>query len=121
MNIALVFAILAALAIGGLALAFLGGDDAASKRRQALSKPTRKVANATADRAAKKKQIADSLAELEKKTKGRKADLQTRIEQAGLSLRKTQFLIIFAGLGLVAGGLTYFKSENAIVGALVAI
>jgi tight adherence protein B len=121
MNIALVFAILAALAIGGLALAFLGGDDAAAKRRQALTKPTRKVANAVADRTAKKKQIAESLAELEKKTKGRKADLQTRIEQAGLSLRKSQFLMIFAGLGLTAGGLAYFKSENPIVGALVAI
>src|SRR6202034_1133020 len=39
----------------------------------------------------------------------------------GLSLRKGQFMMLFAALGLVAGGLTYFKSENPIVGALVAI
>jgi tight adherence protein B len=121
MNIALLFAVLAAFAIGGLALAFLGGDGTAEKRRQALTKPTRKAANVAADRTAKKKQIADSLAELEKKTKGRKADLQTRIEQAGLSMRKGQFLMMFAGAGLVAGGLAYFKSESPIVGALVAI
>ncbi len=36
-------------------------------------------------------------------------------------MRKGQFLMMFAGVGLVAGGLAYFKSENPIVGGLVAI
>jgi len=121
MNTALIFAVLAALAIGGLAFAFLGGDDAASKRRQALTKPSRKAVSAVADRAAKKKQIAESLAELDKRAKGRRVDLQTRIEQAGLSMRKGQFLLIFAGLAIVAGGLAYLKSENPIMGGLIAV
>jgi tight adherence protein B len=86
-----------------------------------LAKPSRKAAAAGADRAAKKKQIAESLADLDKKTKGRRADLQTRIEQAGLSMRKEQFLIMFAVFAAVAGGLTYLKSQNPIISGLVAI
>ena len=121
MNLALVFSFLAALAIGGLAFALLGGDDAATKRRQAVARPTAKVADGAADRAAKKKQIAESLADLEKKAKGRKNDLQTRIEQAGLTMRKSTFMLIFLVLAAVIGGLTYFKSENPIVSGLMAI
>ena len=121
MNLALVFAFLLALAVGGLAYGFLGGDDNVVKRRRALTKPSRKAADAVADRAAKKKQIAESLADLDKKAKSRKADLQTRIEQAGWSIRKGPFLMIFVGLAIVTGGLTYLKSENALVSALMAI
>ena len=66
MNLALVFALLLALAVGGVAFALFGGDDAATKRLQALTRPNRRASDAGADRAAKKKQIADSLAELDK-------------------------------------------------------
>ena len=121
MNLALVFAVLAALAIGGLALAFLGGDDAAEKRRQAIARPSRKASDGTAERAAKKKQIAESLADLDKKAKSRRVDLQTRIEQAGWTMRKETFLMIFAGLAVVVGALVYFKSDNAIIAGLLAV
>jgi tight adherence protein B len=121
MNLALVFAALLALAVGGLAFAFLGGDDLAEKRRQAIARPTRRASDAVADRAAKKKQIAESLADLDKKAKSRRVDLQTRIEQAGWSMRKETFLLIFAGLALVVGALVYFKSDNAIIAGLLAI
>ena len=106
MNLAFVFAFLLALAVGGLAYGFLGGDDNVVKRRRALTKPSRKASDAVADRAAKKKQIAESLADLDKKAKSRKADLQTRIEQAGWSIRKGPFLMIFVGMAIVTGGLT---------------
>ncbi len=121
MNLALIFALFAALGIGGIAFAVLGGDTDADKRRQALAKPTRRVADANADRAAKKKQIAESLAELDKRAKGRRADLQTRIEQAGMTVSKGTFLGIFAGVALVVGLLIYVKSGNLLIAALFAI
>src|SRR3569833_4198158 len=121
MNLALVFAALLALAIVGLAFAFLGGDDAAAKRRQAIARPNRKIADAVSDRAAKKKQIAENLADLDKKARSRRADLQTRIEQAGWTMRKESFLMIFAGLAAVVGLLVWFKSDTALIAALLAI
>jgi len=121
MNLALIFAALLALAVGALAFAFLGGDDTAEKRRQAIARPNRKVADAVADRAAKKKQIAENLADLDKKAKSRRVDLQTRIEQAGWTMRKETFLMIFAGLSLVVGALVYLKSGNPIIAGLLAV
>ncbi len=121
MNIALLFALLLALAVGGLAFAFLGGDSFAARRQQALTKPNRKVQDAVGERAAKKKQIAESLAELDKRAKGRRVDLQTRIEQAGLTMRKGPFLMIFAGVAAVIGLLTLVKFGNPIIAGLMAI
>jgi tight adherence protein B len=121
MNLALVFALLLALAVGGLAFAFLGGDSAAARRQQAISKPNRKAQDAFADRAAKKKQIAESLAELDKKNRGRRTDLQTRIEQAGLSIRKGPFMLIFAAVAGVIGLLTLVKFGNPFIAGLMAI
>ena len=121
MNLALIFALLLALALGALAFAFLGGDDTATKRRQALTKPNRKAAASAQDRTAKKKQIADSLADLDKRSKNRRADLQTRIEQAGLSISKGQFMMIFVVLAVAVAALIYFKFGNPLVAGLVAI
>ena len=121
MNLGLLFAVLAALAMGGLAFAFLGGDDSAAKRRQAIVKPARKASDVGADRAAKKKQIAESLADLEKKARGRRTDLQTRIEQAGWTMRKGTFIMIFVVLAAAIGGVTFLKSGNPIISGLMAI
>jgi tight adherence protein B len=121
MNVALLFALLLALAVGGLAFAFLGGDSFAVRRQQAIAKPNRKAQDAVGERAAKKKQIAESLAELDKKAKGRRADLQTRIEQAGLSIRKGPFLMMFAGLAGGVALLTLVKFGNPVIAGLMAI
>ena len=103
MNFALILALFVAVILGGLAFAFLGGDDQATKRRAAVSKPGRRINDAAADRAAKKKQIAETVAELEKKGRRKRVDLQTRIEQAGWTIRKGPFLAIFAGVAAVVG------------------
>ena len=121
MNPALILALLVTLAVGGVAFALLGGDDSATKRRQAISRPARKASDGVAERAAKKKQIADSLADLDKKKYGRRTDLQTRIEQAGWTMRKEMFMIIFAVIALLIGAVVYFKSGNAIIAGLMAI
>jgi len=46
-----------ALAMGGLAFVFLGGDSRAEKRLQNIGKVDKKTRAATIDRTAKKKQI----------------------------------------------------------------
>ncbi|MBV8662880.1 MAG: hypothetical protein JO107_07240, partial [Hyphomicrobiales bacterium] len=95
------------LALGGLAFAFAGGETRADKRRAAVKKPDGKVDASTIDRAAKRKQIAENVRDLEKKSRRPGANLQTRIEQAGLTLSSQQFMLIFAGVAIVLGGLTY--------------
>ena len=109
-----------AVAMGGLAFVFLGGDTRADQRRMAIAKTDVKARATTIDRAAKKKQIAESLLELEKNSKRKRVDLQTRIEQAGLTIKKQQYLLIFVVAGLVLGALTYVKTGNPFVAALVA-
>jgi len=109
-----------AVAMGGLAFVFLGGDTRADQRRMAIGRTDVKARATTVDRAAKKKQIAESLLELEKNSKRKRVDLQTRIEQAGLSIKKQQYLLIFVGVGVVLGVLTYVKTRNPYVAALVA-
>ncbi len=107
------------LACGGLAFALAGGDSRAEKRRAAVKKPEAKANVASVDRAAKKKQIAENIKDLEKKAKRKGPDLQTRIEQAGLSIPRRQFLIVFAAIAVALGGLVYVKSGSALVAALV--
>src|SRR5271166_4895738 len=60
-----------AIGFGGLAFAFVGGDSRADKRRAAVAKSDPKALNASAnvDRAARKKQIADGLRDIERKGK----------------------------------------------------
>ena len=52
-----------------MAFVFLGGDSRAEQRRLAIAKSDTKARATTIDRAAKKKQIAESLMELEKNSK----------------------------------------------------
>src|ERR1700722_20095696 len=110
-----------AVAIGGLAFVFLGGEARADQRRMAIGKVDVKERATTVDRAVKKKQIAESLLELEKNSKRKRVDLQTRIEQAGLSIKRQRYLLIFVVMGAVLGGLTYLKSRSPLVAALVAV
>ncbi len=122
MNLALVFAALLALAVGGLAFAFLGGDNAATRRRQAIATPSRKTGDVGAERAAKKKQIAENIAGFEKKARsGRRTDLQTRIEQAGWSMSKGPFMLIFLGLAIVCGLDDYLKFQNPYIAGMLAL
>lgn len=108
------------LACGGLAFAFVGGDSRADKRRAAVKKSDTKTnAVATVDRTAKKKQIADNIRDVEKKARRKGPDLQTRIEQAGLSVSRRQFFLISAGVALGFGLLTFLKSQSPLMALLI--
>jgi tight adherence protein B len=123
MNHAVYVAGALAVALGGLGYVFLGQNERADQRRNAIAKaPTSSSARAAVlDRTTKKKQIADSLAGLEKRSKGKKADLQTRIEQAGLSTKKERFLMIFAGVGVVLALFVFIKSHSPVLAGLTAV
>jgi len=108
------------VACGGLAFAFVGGDSRADKRRAAIKRDEAKPTAATVDRAAKKKQISESIKDLDKKSKRKGPNLQTRIEQAGLAMTRQQFLILFAAIAVALGGLAYYKSESLLLAGLVA-
>lgn len=110
----------AVLALGGLAFVLAGGDLRADKRRASLKRVEAKAGAASTDKTAKKKQIAESIKDLEKKSERKRPDLQTRIEQAGLSIPRQQFIIIFAAVTVALAGLVYIKSQSALLAALVA-
>jgi len=110
----------AVVACAGVAFVFAGGDSRAGKRRAALKQADAKSSAGAVDKAAKKKQIAENIKDLEKKSKRKRPDLQTRIEQAGLSISRQRFMIVFAVIAVALGGLVYFESESPLLAGLVA-
>src|ERR1700678_2704888 len=100
-NNTLLAAGLAIISMGGLAFVFSGGNSRAEGRRALVAKPEQKV-NVAADRAAKKKQMSDSLKNLEKKSQRKGPDLAGRIEKAGLPINARQFIMISVGAGVAA-------------------
>ena len=111
---------LAIFALGGLAFVFVGGDSRADRRRASVQKSEAKT-NAATDRAAKKKQISDSLKDLEKKSKRKGPDLAARITQAGLAVDKRQFLLISAAAGVAIAGFVYIKSGSLALAGLFGV
>lgn len=103
---------------------YLSGDVKAEKRQAALAqtKP-RKSVDRAADAATRRKQIADSLRELEGKNKTKRASLDERIGQAGVSLTRPQFMMGSAAAAVIVGLLLFLTNDNpfiAPVGAIVA-
>ncbi len=111
-----------AAAVGGLALLLLGGDSRAEKRRTAVRRPAGKAiaASGQADKALRRKQIADGLRDLEKPNR-RRVTLRSRIEQAGLSVSPTQFLVGCLVAALVVGLAAWVQSRSLVFAALLAV
>ncbi len=111
-----------AVGLGSLTFLLAGGDSRAKKRRAALGESNRKDKRASgqADKAQRKKQIADGLRELERNSRKR-ASLQARIEQAGLPISVRQFMIGCVVFGLLAAAATFVQSSSLILAALVGV
>ena len=111
-----------AAAIGGLALMLVGGESRADKRRASVGRPVGKATamSALADKAVRRKQIADGLRELEKASR-RRVTLRGRLEQAGLAVSPTQFLAGCLVAGLVVGLSVWIQSRSPLLAALVAV
>ncbi len=116
------FVALIMFAVGGVFYALvyphLSGDARAEKRHAAISgsgqPSSKRVVERGMDVATRRKQVADSLKELEQKSKSKKLTLDTRISQAGLTWSKSQYLMVSAGAGLVFGGLAFLMSGSPI-------
>lgn len=110
---------LAAAAAGTLFYAlvypYLSGDIKAERRQAALQKASSRRSDRANDPMQRRKQIVDSLKELEAKGKSKKLTMETRIAQAGLSWSRNKFYAVSAVIGLVLGGLVYVVSDNLLL------
>jgi tight adherence protein B len=101
---------------------YLSGQIKAQKRQAALLSggPSRQ-AGRNVDQAKRRKAITDSLSEVEGRRR-KKLDLETKIEQAGLSISKQTFYIASAVSGIVfgIGVLLASSSQLAAAGGVVA-
>lgn len=116
----LTLAVLAAVAVGGLSFVFiyplLSGERKAEKRQAALtSGPARKVSDKQADAAARRKQVSDSLKEIETRRSRKRVTLDDRLTRSGLKWSRRRFLISAAASGIIAGALTFFVDGNPLV------
>ena len=98
-------AFLAAVGIGGVAYVFLypylSGERAAEKRRQTIAQPDKVPRNSRGQPTrSRRESVESSLKELEERKKQKKLSLATRIEQAGLTWSKRQFMLVSAGVAL---------------------
>ncbi len=124
----LIVVLLIVLTVGGLMYAFvypyLSGDIKAQKRQAALTSASsdRAGAGRGVDPAKRRKAIADSLKEVEEKHKKKRADLEQRISQAGLTWSKEAFLIGSVVFGLLLAFFLYVVNGDLMVvagGAIV--
>ncbi len=105
-----------AAAVVGVAFLLIGGELRAETRRAAVGRLARKTAPspAQADKAARRKQIVDGLRDLERASRRRQVTLQSRIEQAGLSVTPAQFVVGSLIAGLAIGAVAWVKSGSLI-------
>ncbi len=113
----LIAALLAAITVGGLGFVFvyplLSGERNAEKRRAALTAgPTGKVIDKQADAALRRKQITDSLKEIETRNSRNRVTIDNMLTRAGLNWSRRRFLIVAAGTGLALGAAAFFLEGN---------
>jgi len=111
-----------ALGLGAAAFLLAGGDSRAKKRLATVARASRATTAVSAqdERTARKKQIAQGLRELEKANR-RRRNLQAKIEQAGLSMSRQQFVVASIAFGLVLGAAAWVQSKNVFLAAMVAV
>jgi tight adherence protein B len=104
----LAIAAMVTTAIGGVAYVFLypllSGERKAEQRRASVARPEPVVrATSRIQQRSRREQVEETLKDIDvKQKKSKNPPLEIKIEQAGLSWSKNQFLLISAGLGLSA-------------------
>ena len=123
---ALALPVLATLTVGGILYAvldpLLSGTSAADKRKAALAtrSPTQALGRGN-DAARRKKQVADSLKEIDARAKSKAITFEAKMAQAGLSWTKQTYAIVCVVVGLVACGLAYVFSGSPMIAGGVAL
>ena len=116
-------AVCAFVAVAGAGFAFAGGDDKARKTRMAaaIGEPVqrgKRQGGALDSTAQKRKQIQDSLKDLEERQKAERKKsltLKARLEQSGLNWSPAKFWIISAILGGVAVLATFVTGQHPLL------
>jgi tight adherence protein B len=111
-NQPLIMALLATIAVGGLAWVFLypllSGERKVERRvaSAAQSQPVQRSARGT--QKSRREQVEESLRDLElRQRKNARPTLSKRIEQAGLDWSTRQYVLISAGMGIAAFGMVF--------------
>ena len=117
--------ILFALALGGAAFAFTGGDAVTQKRVAAVAKPPGAArgrgANPIQDAAQKRKNVATMLKDVEKNRAAKKErpTMRRRLEQAGFPKASPRTFWIICGVAAaIAAGVAIFTHQSPVVIAL---
>lgn len=111
-------AVLIMIMVGGIFYAFIAplisGEAKADKRKALIAQKPRRVVGVerATDAGARRKQIADSLKEIDARTRTKKLTFETRMSQAGLTWTRTQFLLISLGTGLFCGLMLFGVTKN---------
>jgi len=118
-------AILVTLALGGVAFAFAGGDEASRKRVQAVAGPAGKARGrgpAPENAAQKRKNVAALLKDMEKNraAKREKPTMRRRLEQAGLAKTSPRtFWMICAIMAAITAALCLLTRQSLLVTAMM--
>jgi tight adherence protein B len=123
---ALLSALLAAFAVGGFGFVFiyplLSGERKAEKRQAAFSTATdRRPSERQTDATARRKQVADSLKEIERRNARKRASLDTRITRAGLRMSRQVFFVYSAISGALLGFLFFVLTHKIYVAGAAAL
>ena len=105
-----------------IALPYLSGDIKAEKRKEALqvSRPKR-GGERTVDAANRRKQISESLKDVEKRGKTKRRSIESKIEQAGLTWTRNGYFGFSAAASLVLGIVLYVADGNLLYAAVAAL
>ena len=84
---------------------YLSGDIKGEKRRETVAavRTKRSGSDRVVDAASRRKQVSDSMKEVESRGKSRRATLEIRIQQAGLDWSRNAYLIGSVSLGFLLG------------------
>lgn len=119
----IMIAILAMLTAGGVFYAlvypYMSGEAKADKRKAALvSNSSRRTATSrTPDTNQRRKQVSDSLKELEQRGKKKSVSIDQRLLQAGLSTTKQQFFLFSAVAGAAVAFLLFLMTADPLYAA----
>ncbi|HEX4765567.1 MAG TPA: type II secretion system F family protein [Lichenihabitans sp.] len=114
---------LVVMAAGGILFAlmpYLSGDIKAEKRKAALeTRPVRRSGGdrVVVDAAARRKQVADSLKDVEHRGRTKKLTLETKLARAGLKTAKRTYYMACGGFGFGLGLLIYLIEGSPVMAA----
>ncbi len=110
---------LVAVAVGAtlfVVYPYLSGDIKAERRRETIVSTNKRASERVVEGGNRRKQIADSLKEVEQRGKSRKrVTLDRKISQAGLDVSLGRFYLVSAVIGLVLGVSAFMASNNLLI------